>query len=119
MAVDLFFLSITDDSLQFLLGRTSKPRQNTAWAVRRIYIKSTYAWENNGFKGRNETKPHTRSRSQKVMVLCQEKSRIYTATHDQKIKKPHVYSFFCGFVFYFCDVVFRDKLFVQDEMKGG
>lgn len=56
MAVDLFFLSITDDSLQFLLGRTSKPRQNTAWAVRRIYIKSTYAWENNGFKGRNETK---------------------------------------------------------------
>ena len=36
----------------------------------------------------------------------------------KKLKKPHVYSFFCGFVFYFCDVVFRDKLFVQDEMKG-
>lgn len=101
MAVDLFVLSITDDSLQFLLGRTSKPRQNTAWAVRRIYIKSTYAWENNGFKGRNETKPHTRSRSQKVMVLRQEKSRIYTATHDQKIKKTACIQLFLWFCFLF------------------
>lgn len=53
------------------------------------------------------------------MVLRQEKSRIYTATHDQKIKKTACIQLFLWFCFLFYDVVFRDKLFVQDEMKGG
>ena len=52
-----------------------------------------------GSKAGTKQKPHTRSRSQKVMVLRQEKSRIYTATHDQKIKKNRMYTAFSVVLF--------------------